>query len=260
MTTTIRFFGVAGYELITSNGQHILLDPYLDDNPGSPIRASELEQVDLILVSHATFDHLGDTAAIAQRTGAPVICGGDVKALLMNQGLPAEQLQASIWGIALEVAGIKVQPVECHHWSPQFLPDGSFVSGVPLSFVVYADPGVRFYHYGDTSLFSDLKLIGDLYQPTIGCVGITQPWEILDRVSGPATVLSGEMTPREGVLATRWLGLDTVLPCHYINPDHDDVREFVSLTEAAIADGEAGPRQVKVLAPGDEITCEPVMS
>ncbi len=61
MATTIRFFGVAGYEIITEAGRHILLDPFLDENPGSPVKSRDLERVDLILVSHAAFDHLGDT-------------------------------------------------------------------------------------------------------------------------------------------------------------------------------------------------------
>jgi L-ascorbate metabolism protein UlaG (beta-lactamase superfamily) len=130
--TQIRFFGVAAYELITNQGQHILMDPFLDENPGSPVKSTELEQVDLIVVSHAPFDHLGDTEAIARRTGAPVICGGEVKAYLTAKGLPSKQIQATTWGIAVEVAGIKVQPVECHHWSQIQMPDGTYASGVPM--------------------------------------------------------------------------------------------------------------------------------
>lgn len=257
MPTRIRFFGVAAYEIITNRDQHILFDPFLDDNPGCPIKSHQLERVDLILVSHATFDHLGDTATIARRTGAPVICGADVRALLLKQGIPETQIRASIWGIALEVAGIKVQPVECHHWSPLTLPDGTYVSGVPLSYIVYADPDVRFYHYGDTAIFGDLKLIGDLYHPNIGCLGITLPLEILHRVPGAGQVLTGEMNPRQGALAAQWLGLDTVLPCHYINPDSEDVREFNRYIEEARVRGERAPRQVTVLAPGDEIVYQP---
>lgn len=226
MATQIRFFGVAAYELITGQGQHILLDPFLDENPGSPVKSADLEQVDLVLVSHAAFDHLGDTEAIARRTGAPVVCGGEVKAYLTAKGISADQVRATTWGIAVEVAGIKVQPVECHHWSQLQMPDGTYASGVPMGFVVYADPGVRFYHYGDTAIFSDLRLIGELYQPTIGCVGITNPVEILSRIGGAGHMLSAEMSPREGALAAQWLGLDIVLPCHYINPDCEDVREF----------------------------------
>lgn len=250
VTTHIKFYGVAAYEITTSKGQQILVDPFLDDNPGSPIKSDELESVDLICVSHGAFDHLGDTEAIARRTGAPVICGGDVKAYLTARGIPAEQVQATVWGIAVEVAGIKVQPVESHHWSSVRLPNGEHVAGVPIGFVIYADPSVRFYHYGDTAIFSDLKLIGELYQPTVGAIGITQPTEILHRVRGPGRVLTGEMSPREGALAAEWLNLQTVLPCHYINPDCADVREFNRHLDDARARGAHVPESL-ALSPGD---------
>src|SRR4029078_7411626 len=141
MATRIRFFGVAAYEIERENGQRILIDPFLDENPGSPGRSDDLERVDLILVSHAAADHLGDTEAIARRTGAPIICGGEVKAYLMAKGIPAEQIRATTWGIAVEVAEIKVQPLECHHWSQIRMPDGTFASGVPMAFVIHADEG-----------------------------------------------------------------------------------------------------------------------
>lgn len=248
--TKIRFLGVAAYEIVTNDGKHILVDPFLDENPGSPVGSDELERVDLILVSHAPFDHFGDTEKIARRTGAPVVCGGEVKAFLTAKGIPPGQVQATTWGIAVEVAGIRVQPVECRHWSQMLMPDGTLASGQPMGFVVYVDPGVRFYHYGDTALFSDLRLIGKLYQPTIGCVGITQPQEILERISGPGRILTGEMSPREGALAAQWLGLGTVLPCHYINPDCADVDEFTGHLDEARARGESVPTSI-VLAPGD---------
>jgi L-ascorbate metabolism protein UlaG (beta-lactamase superfamily) len=250
MTTQIRFFGVAAYEIVTSDGKHILIDPFLDGNPGSPVKSHELERVDVILVSHAPFDHLGDTEAIARRTGAPVVCGGEVKAYLTAKDIPADQIRATTWGIAVEVAGVRIQPVECHHWSQIRMPDGTFASGVPMGFVVYADPGVRFYHYGDTAIFSDLKLIGELYRPTIGCVGITNPPEIAHLDTMPGRMLTAEMSPREGVLAAQWLGLEVVLPCHYINPDCEDVRAFGRHLDEARARDEHVPEPV-VLRPGD---------
>jgi L-ascorbate metabolism protein UlaG (beta-lactamase superfamily) len=109
---------------------------------------------------------------------------------------------------------------------------------------------VRFYHYGDTAIFSDLRLIAELYQPTIGCVGITQPVEILERVIGPGRILTGEMSPREGALAVQWLGLEIALPCHYIDPDCAEVREFNQHLAEAQAGGERVPRSV-VLKPGE---------
>lgn len=254
--TRIRFFGVAAYELTTRTGKTILVDPFLDENPGSPVKSHQLEKVDLVIVSHAAPDHLGDTEAIARSTGAPVICGGEVKAYLTARGIPATQIRATTWGIAVEVAGIRVQPVECHHWSQIRMPDGTFASGVPMAFVIYTDPGVRFYHYGDTALFSDMKLQAELYRPTVGCVGIANPLEILDRNPMPGQMLTAEMSPREGALAAQWLGLKTVLPCHYINPDCDDVREFHRHLDRASREGKRVPQSV-VLKPGEYYTATP---
>ena len=98
-STRIRFLGVAAYEIVTRDGRHILVDPFLDQNPRSPMRSGDFSRVDLIVVSHAAFDHLGDTEAIARRTGAPVICGGEVRAYLVAKGVPATQIRATTWGI-----------------------------------------------------------------------------------------------------------------------------------------------------------------
>ena len=86
MSSRLRFFGVAAYELINPSGQHILIDPFLDQNPGSTVRSDQLDRVDLIIVSHAAPDHLGDTEVIPRRTGAPIICGGEVKAFSHCEG------------------------------------------------------------------------------------------------------------------------------------------------------------------------------
>ncbi len=164
------------------------------------------------------------------------------------------------WGIALEVAGIRVQPVECHHWSHLIMPDGSMLTGVPMGFVVYVDPSVRFYHYGDIALFSDLKLIGQLYRPTVGAIGIANPdvskLDMEGPAKRPARMLSAEMSLKEGVLASQWLGIQTVLPCHYSVPADPLVREFVSLMEEAKKRGAEVP-EVAVLKAGDEIELEP---
>jgi L-ascorbate metabolism protein UlaG (beta-lactamase superfamily) len=228
MSTSIRFLGVAGYE-VTWGDRRLLMDPFLSQSPVPPVRADELERPDVILVSHAAFDHLGDTAAIAKRTGCPVICGGEVRAMLMDAGVSGDQIRATTWGIVTEVAGIVVRPVECHHWSQGRLSDGQFVTGVPMGFIVETEPGIRLYHYGDTAIFSDLKLIAELYEPTIGLLGCAQPEELFNLVPGPGTFLTGEMSPREAALSAEYLGLTVALACHYFNHEQADVREFLSL-------------------------------
>ncbi len=249
-TTRIRFHGVAAYEIVTRDGLRVLCDPFLDENPGSAAKHDQFERVDLVVVSHAAYDHLGDADKIAKRYGCPVVCGGEVKAWLMDRDVPASQIRATTWGIRVRVAGIEVQPVECRHWSQIRLKDGSFISGVPMAFIAYLDEGVRFYHYGDTAIFSDMKLQAELYRPTIGAIGIANPIEILHRNPMPGEMLTGELSPYEGALAAHWLGLETVLPCHYIDPDHQDVRDFhAHLGEIGKRLG-GTPRSI-VLKPGD---------
>lgn len=231
MTTKLKFLGVAGYE-ITWPGHRILIDPFLSGNPDAPLSPDELETPDAILVSHAAFDHLGDTFVIAKRTGAPVICGGEVRALLLAQGLPSEQVRATVWGIVVRIADILVRPVECHHWSQAVLPNGTPISGVPMGFVVETEPDVRIYHYGDTAIFSDLRLIGQLYQPTIGLLGCSQPQLLLKQVPGPGEFLTGEMSPREAALAAEFLGVKYALASHYLKLEDEqesrDVQAFLS--------------------------------
>ena len=75
MSTQVRFLGIAAFEITNSQGQVILIDPCLTDNPVSPVRVEDLKRVDLVLTTHLATDHLGDAAAISQRFGCPVVCG-----------------------------------------------------------------------------------------------------------------------------------------------------------------------------------------
>ena len=228
MTTKLTFLGVAGYD-VQGPERRVLIDPFLSNDPPAPYGPDDIPTPDVILVSHAAFDHLGDTAAIATRTGAPVVCGGDVRAILMDAGVPSEQIRATVWGILVEVNGVVVRPVACQHWSHGRLRDGTLVTGVPMGFIVETEPGVRIYHYGDTAIFGDLRLIGELYRPTVGLLGCTQPHELAADVPGPGRLLTGEMSPREAALAAEMLGVDLAVACHYFDHTQADVGEFLSL-------------------------------
>lgn len=252
MSTDVHFLGVAGYEVVWPD-KRILIDPFLSDSPAAPISPDDLSTPDLILVSHAAWDHYGDTAAIARRTGAPVVCGGDVRAMLMDEGVPSEQIRATTWGIVVEVNNIVVRPVECHHWSQGRLKDGQFVTGVPMGFIVETEPGIRIYHYGDTAIFSDLRLIAQLYRPTVGLLGCAQPDEIVSRVPGPGRLLTGEMSPTEAALAAEFLNLQVAVACHYFDPNQPDVREFVDLVPLHDT---TGRRQVIAPKVGEVLTFE----
>lgn len=251
MSTRLRYFGAAGYEIVSPT-HRLLIDPFLGENPLAPCSAEDLETPDAILVSHAAFDHYGDTAAIAKRTGAPVVCDGAVRAMLIDEGVSPDQVSATTWGIVVEIAGLKVRPVECHHWSSATLSDGTPVVGNPIAFIVETEPGVRIYHYGDTCVF-DMRLIGELYRPTVGLLGCTLPRELSHRIPGPATFLTGEMDADEAARTAEMLGLELAVACHYLEPD-DEVERFLRLVPEYDT---AGRRRAVAPLVGQTLVVEP---
>ena len=218
MSARIRFLGVAGYEFVGSTGR-VLIDPFLTGNALAPVSPDTIERPDVILVSHAAYDHLGDAAEIALRTGAPVVCGGDVRLHLLDAGVPDPQIRPTVWGIVVRVGGQTVRPLECHHWSMRML-NGMPVTGTPLAFIVEPEPGIRLYHYGDTAIF-DMRLFGELYRPHVGIFGCTNPVELLEHDPAAGELLTGEMDPDEAALVAEMLGVDIALASHYMRPTPD---------------------------------------
>jgi L-ascorbate metabolism protein UlaG (beta-lactamase superfamily) len=233
MATKIRFLGIAAFEITNSDGVVALIDPLIDENVASPIKTSELKRVDLILVTHGAVDHLGDTAKLSKRFNAPVVCGADVKAHLLREGVQADKISATIWGLMHEVAGMRIRSVESRHYSGITEPDGTCYTAQPMGFIIYPEPGVRIYDGGDTALFSDLKLIGQLYRPNIGLIHVTVPTLLMTRLK-MRIPLTGEMSPYEAALAAQWLGLEYAIAMHFdTTPDEPDVRAFVELLNRA---------------------------
>jgi L-ascorbate metabolism protein UlaG (beta-lactamase superfamily) len=250
MGTSFHFLGAAGFEIEGSN-HRVLVDPFLSGNPAAPIGAEEVARPDVILVTHAAFDHLGDAAAIARRTGAPVVCGGDVRQLLMDDGVPAGQIQATVWGVVVRVGGVVVRPVECHHWSMAVRNNGQVITGVPLAFIFEPEPGLSVYHYGDTSYF-DMRFIGELYKPRVGLIGCSQPYELEIPEPHAGEELTGEMAPAEAARAADMLGVELAVACHYFT-HNADTAEFLDVVSRHDS---SGGRQALAPLPGDTFTVE----
>lgn len=252
MSTSIRFLGAAGFEIVGPHSR-ILIDPFLSGHDFSPVTPEDVEKPDLILVTHAAYDHFGDTSAIALRTGAPVVCGGDVRRLLMDDGVPASQIQATIWGVVVKVAGIVVRPVECHHWSMSTRQNGQVLTGTPLAFIFETEPGVRIYHYGDSSYF-DMRFIGELYKPTVGLLGCSQPYELEAGAVQAGEELSGEMAPEEAARVAEMLGVQVAVACHYFTHN----AETAAFLREVPRHDKSGRRQVLVPLPGDTFVIDGV--
>jgi L-ascorbate metabolism protein UlaG (beta-lactamase superfamily) len=233
----IKYLGTSCFEMVGAGGSRLIVDPYLDGNEHAAIGSADIEDLDLILVTHGGFDHIGDSFALAKRTGAMLFASADVAIAAKLDGIDEALVFPMVSGAYREHAGFGVQAVEAHHVSITRLADG-FISGQPLSFIIKdieasADAPLV-YHSGDTSLFSDMKLIAELYEPTLGLVG----------VSGLAH-LPHEMTPAEGARAVEWLGVQRAVPMHFV-PGTGDGEAFRD------AVNERTPHvEVDVLRPGD---------
>ena len=153
MSTRIRWLGHAALSLET--GHHrILIDPFFTGNPAATVKP-EQAQADFILVSHGHGDHVGDTIAIARRTGATVICNYEISEWLAKQGVKAHGQQH---GGGFNHPFGRVKLTLAFHGS--MLPDGSN-GGNPCGFLIYLPDGKKIYHAADTGLFGDMKLIGE---------------------------------------------------------------------------------------------------
>lgn len=226
MSTQIRFLGTAAFEVV-SERHRVLIDPFISGNPLARVTIDELEAPDVVLVTHAAYDHFGDTVEIARRTGAPVVCGADVRQLLLDEGIPPGQIQATVWGVVVQVGDVIVRPVECHHWSVSTRRNGQVLTGTPLAFIIEPELGVRIYHYGDTSYF-DMRFIAELYSPTVALLGCSQPTELVSPEPHAGRELTGEMDPDEAARAAEMLGVHVAVACHYLTPNKD-TRRFLEL-------------------------------
>jgi len=216
VTTTLRYFGVSAFEIASRRGTRIIVDPFISKNPICPVKLENITKADLIVVTHGAADHMGDAVELQKRTGATLVCGSDVRVHAVRNGVPRERIVSMLWGDKVEVKGIDFKCVECRHIS--FFQSGdSYLSGVPLSYVISPDPGVRIYNVGDTALFSDMKLIGQLYRPNLALMPI----------GGSPSVTGGfgHLQPYEAALATQWVGPEVVIPVHYA-PDSNDAQLF----------------------------------
>lgn len=192
----ITWLGHSSFSLKTPGGKTVLLDPWYSGNPSFPENAKP-KQADIILVSHGHSDHITDAAATAKSTGATVVGIWEVTSWLSTKGV--QNLEPMNKGGSIEVKGLRVTMTEAIH-SSSFDENGIVYLGEPAGFVVRLENNQSFYFAGDTALFSDMKVIGELYKPDIAFLPIG------DRFT---------MGPDTAAMAARWLGVKQVVPMHY---------------------------------------------
>jgi L-ascorbate metabolism protein UlaG (beta-lactamase superfamily) len=218
----IRFLGHACFTL-SDGDTTVLIDPFLSGNPKAAISAQDVSAT-AILLTHGHGDHFGDTVEIAKRTGAPAVAIVEIANELGEEGLDVRD--PNLGGtVKFDWGWVKLVPA----WHTSTTPKGT--ANTPAGLVVnFKDTIV--YHLGDTSLFSDLQLVGKRAPIDVAlmCIG------------GHYT-----MDRTDAVDAAQLIGAKTVIPCHYntFPPIETDAEAFKSDVESATGS------DVVVLEPGE---------
>lgn len=149
---------------IESKGKTILIDPFISGNPTAPVKADQVN-ADFIIITHAHGDHIGDTVEIAKRCSSLVISNFEISNWAGQQGLKSHPLHIG-GGRGFEFGYVKL--TQAFHGSS--FPDGAY-GGMPAGVLVTVE-GKTIYHTGDTGIFGDMKLIGEMNPVDVALVPI----------------------------------------------------------------------------------------
>jgi L-ascorbate metabolism protein UlaG (beta-lactamase superfamily) len=178
--TEVLWLGQATVRITTPGGKVIVVDPWLRTNPKTPASFKNLEalgKVDLVLVTHAHFDHVADAPDLARMHKIPMYGPAGLNQTIATLGiLPVEQAPRFGKGgtiMPFGPAGVKITATHAEHSSefvwknPATTKEEVHVGGEPVGFIIELENGFKIYHMGDTGLFGDMKFIGDYYKPDL---------------------------------------------------------------------------------------------
>jgi len=195
---TLTWLGHSAFRLETDGGKHVYIDPFLTGNPTTPEAEKTPERVDVIAVTHGHSDHVGDTVELSKRfPDAEIVCQIELKKWLGGKGANVGGLPGINKGGSQVIDGITFTMTDARHSSSS--DEGEYL-GESAGFVITLESGVPVYFAGDTSVFGDMRLIAELYRPTIGFLPIGDHYT---------------MGPMEAAKACELLGLRQVVPMHF---------------------------------------------
>ena len=160
MSLTITWLGHSCF-LFEEGGVAAIIDPFMTGNPKCPLKPQELPHVDAVLVTHDHGDHVGDAVQIANSSNAICACIVGTAQALAKKGLKKELIPCGSGfniGGTINVNGIEITMTQAFHTSE---------SGLPAGYVIKMPSGYTIYHAGDTGIFGDMAIIGELYHPNL---------------------------------------------------------------------------------------------
>ncbi len=150
----LRYFSHSAFQITTKDGIKILIDPFLDGNPTSPVKSDDVS-ANYIIVTHGHSDHVGDSFKIAKRCNSTFICVNELANYFISKGFKAHNMHI---GGAHNFDFGRVKFTIAHHGS---MTSDNYYGGEASGVILTID-GLTLYHTGDTGLFYDMKLIGEM--------------------------------------------------------------------------------------------------
>jgi len=238
----ITWLGHGSWKMTTDGGTIVYLDPWITSNPACPIRLADIDRADLVCVTHGHSDHLGNAIEIVHQTGATLVTIPEVAAYCATYGIPYDQNGGTVHtGGSIHQRDLTIRAVFALHSSDimgkEYTEENRLMPGSGCcGMILEPEGGVGVYFAGDTGLFGDMRLIGDLYAPQVAVLPI----------GGKFT-----MGVREAAYAMELLGSTVLIPGHYNTFPNQRADTDELIRQVAVR----APRaRVQVLQPGGTYT------